>query len=554
MPDFARGASFAALFIAAAALADAAAAAPIDTDAKVDAVTVFPDAAIVTRVAEIDPPAGDSTLTFRGLPATLDPASFRVEATGMSGLSISGVQASIAPGDAKSTQDSIDAKLAALRVERDRVQTTIDALNAERGMILRFAQTGPDKLAPDGKPLEFAAWDNAWEAVRDGIAKVDGDLKPAQASAKALDDQIQALEAERQQDDGRAVTRIAAVSLNAAEAGHATFRLYYRVPGAGWQPAYDAALDASTDRGAIVLTRRALIAQRSGEDWRDVVLTVSTARVAQSTNVADLQSIRVDFFAPVETTAEAPRGAPADEARAKATPEPTPTPETTAAATETVAQARGSAYSAEFAAPGRVTILGDGSQRSIALDRATAKATLLLSAAPAYDPAAYLQAKFVNAGDAPILPGQVSLIRDGSFIGLGALGFVAPGDMIELGFGADDKVKVVRAPVNRKENEPTWFNQSKFETREYKTTVKNLHAFPVSVEVLDQLPISENTSILVELAPVTTPVADKQVGDKRGVLGWMVDLNPGESKDVRFAYRLKWPADRELAIDGAPLP
>ena len=126
--------------------------------------------------------------------------------------------------------------------------------------------------------------------------------------------------------------------------------------------------------------------------------------------------------------------------------------------------------------------------------------------------------------------------------------------MIELGFGADDKVKVVRAPVNRKENEPTWFNQSKFETREYKTTVKNLHAFPVSVEVLDQLPISENTSILVELAPVTTPVADKQVGDKRGVLGWMVDLNPGESKDVRFAYRLKWPADRELAIDGAPLP
>ncbi len=39
---------------------------------------------------------------------------------------------------------------------------------------------------------------------------------------------------------------------------------------------------------------------------------------------------------------------------------------------------------------------------------------------------------------------------------------------------------------------------------------------------------------------------------KRGVMRWTLDLESGEAKDVRFAYRLKWPADRAIVIDGAP--
>ena len=29
-------------------------------------------------------------------------------------------------------------------------------------------------------------------------------------------------------------------------------------------------------------------------------------------------------------------------------------------------------------------------------------------------------------------------------------------------------------------------------------------------------------------------------------MSWTLDLKPGEAKDVRFAYRMKWPADREI--------
>ena len=48
----------------------------------IERVTVFADAAVVTRRAPVDLSAGASSLVLRGLPGTLDPASIRVEGEG----------------------------------------------------------------------------------------------------------------------------------------------------------------------------------------------------------------------------------------------------------------------------------------------------------------------------------------------------------------------------------------------------------------------------------------------------------------------------------------
>ena len=533
-------------------IAAPALAAALTADSKIDSVTVFPDAAVVTRIADIDLPDGDSTLRFSGLPMGLDPSTLRVEATGETRVEIAGVESSVAADDSKAGDDTLGAKLAALTGERDSVSVEISALQGERTMIAHFAQTGPEKMGADGKPLAAADWEGAWRAIHDGLAKVDSALLPAQAQGAKLDAQIKVLNGERAQE-AQVAKRVASVALLARGAGHATFKLSYRIAGIGWRPAYDASLDTTTNRGDVMLTRRALITQRSGEDWRDVALTVSTARVAGATDAATLDTLHIDFWAPVLDQMQSRAAAPTAAAEAA---KPAPAPEALkkqVAAVETTAMARSSAYAADFLAPGRVTILSDGSLRSIALAKSDAKAILTMKAAPAIDPAVYLQAKFVNEGSAPILPGAVSILRDGAFIGSGALGFTAPGDMVAIGFGADDRIKVERLPVNRKENEPTWFNQSKIETREIKTTIKNLHTFPVSVQVVEQMPVSQNTAIVVDMAPVTTPPTDKQVGGKPGILGWSVDLAPGDSKDVHFGYRLKWPADREVGFDGEPM-
>jgi hypothetical protein len=45
-----------------------------------------------------------------------------------------------------------------------------------------------------------------------------------------------------------------------------------------------------------------------------------------------------------------------------------------------------------------------------------------------------------------------------------------------------------------------------------------------------------------------TSPTEKTVADQRGVSGWNFDLAPGQQKDIRFGWRLRWPADREISM------
>src|SRR4029453_13339948 len=56
-----------------------AGAADLDVTSAVDAVTVYPDGASVTRVIALDLPAGDNTLVAKDFPLTLDASSRGVE-------------------------------------------------------------------------------------------------------------------------------------------------------------------------------------------------------------------------------------------------------------------------------------------------------------------------------------------------------------------------------------------------------------------------------------------------------------------------------------------
>ncbi len=51
----------------------------LDATSAIDAVTVYPDGASVTRVIALDLPSGDTTLVAKDFPLALDPSSLRVE-------------------------------------------------------------------------------------------------------------------------------------------------------------------------------------------------------------------------------------------------------------------------------------------------------------------------------------------------------------------------------------------------------------------------------------------------------------------------------------------
>src|SRR5205085_3442880 len=105
------------------------------------------------------------------------------------------------------------------------------------------------------------------------------------------------------------------IELAAAAATKATLRVTYAVRNARWTPLYDARLDtgARDRKPALELVRRAEITQATGEDWSNVVLGVSTVRVARGGSAPDLNSLIVQYPQPPRSMAKA---AAADDVRA----------------------------------------------------------------------------------------------------------------------------------------------------------------------------------------------------------------------------------------------
>ena len=157
-----------AAFLAAAPLfALPAYAADLEPQSRIDAVTVFPDAAMITRIAPIVVPQGASTLSIKGLPAVLDPASVRVEATAEGNLEIASVETRLSPGDAEPVVDAaLEAKIAALREERDKIAGRLDALATKRKSILHFSEVDPGKAGKDDKSMDPTFWSRKKESER----------------------------------------------------------------------------------------------------------------------------------------------------------------------------------------------------------------------------------------------------------------------------------------------------------------------------------------------------------------------------------------------------
>lgn len=546
-----------------------AAAAETELTSRIDRVTVFPDGALVTRLGKADLMQGVSQIVLRGLPATIDPASIRVEGKGDGTFSVGAVDVRVTPGDAKPVLDTVmEEKLKTLRDEKEKLSGQIGAIEAKRATIERFAQVGPDKLGPDGKALPVGDWPAVFEAIGTALVKVQDELRGTRSRLADVEAEIAALERARPQAGRPGVPkRDVAISVEAPQPVAAEFTVTYRVTGANWTPTYEARLTTTGDKPEIALTRRAEIRQRTGEAWDDVALALSTTRSAGGTRAPDLTPMQVAFFEPsvtyesrgrVSAIAPAPMAARAKaeaEAAADAVAKQSQRSAAPKPAEIQVATIEAGAYQANFQVPGRASIPQDGSSKTVTLTQRKAEATLAARTVPELEQKAYLEAGFVHDEEAPLLAGRVALHRDGTYVGMGQFSLVAPGDKVELGFGADDRIKVSFAPVRRRENDPSWLGQTRTDLREFRTVVKSLHAKPVKITVLERIPFSESSGITVEtIAAQTTPPTEKQVGDRRGVAAWTFDLAPGAEKEIKLAYRIKWPGDRELSFEEQPLP
>ena len=332
----------------------------LESTSRVGEVTLFPDAAIVKRQLKLDIPAGEHEIQLPDLPASLDPASLRVDGSASERVVIGNVDFRVRANVPETDKTETQRKVKALRVERDRVTDKVDAAENRKAMVQRLAQSSSGE-SKDSK-LDLDLWTKALDLVGKNLQAVNDELRGLRLEIERIDGEIAALEppADRQRPVSRDIKRVATIAVEAAGATSLTLTISYRVSGAGWRPIYDARLDTRGIAPTLELTRRAMLRQNTGEDWNEAKLTLSTLSVTRGTAAPELIGEKIGFFERPMPRVAMPMSAPAPQAAANmmrdemeaASRQKVAAGAPARAIEEATAQVDASAYQTEFQVPG----------------------------------------------------------------------------------------------------------------------------------------------------------------------------------------------------------
>jgi uncharacterized protein (TIGR02231 family) len=231
-----------------------------------------------------------------------------------------------------------------------------------------------------------------------------------------------------------------------------------------------------------------------------------------------------------------------DEARLKAAaPAATPSPDQPINAGG--AALAGSEFSAEYRIAGTASVPADGSTHRFTIAERTLSSTLSVIATPRLAPVGYLIASAKAESEEPLLPGPVSVFRDGSYVGLAQIPVTPPGSELKLSFGADDKVKIGYRLVSDGESQEGLISTERRIERRYRIEVANHHERSLEITILDQIPVSQDERIEVELLKGSTKPTVTDVDARKGVLAWRSAYQPGEKRVIEFGYAVTAPED-----------
>ncbi|MFD0306182.1 DUF4139 domain-containing protein [Streptomyces sp. NPDC127119] len=274
-------------------------------DSALDSVVVYAQGALCRRVARGGVPA-DGRVRITGLPRALGPGSLAARVVGASGMRVVEARVEVdsvpndgpAPHELERQVERLHEECAAVRTRRDRQLGLVEEVRGLRPIPPARRRDDPPRRTPVDAWLELsdfvdarladlhARLDESEEALLhaehdlsvavDALARSSTDAPPAHGSTT-----VSALVTLARTPEGQAAERDPEVDLE----------LEYEVPGAVWIPAYR--LDHRRGDGSGRLVLRASVAQRTGEDWNAVRLSLATADLHRRTDLPRLRSIRI---------------------------------------------------------------------------------------------------------------------------------------------------------------------------------------------------------------------------------------------------------------------
>jgi hypothetical protein len=499
----------------------------------VTAVTCLEDRAHVERTTGLDLRAGVQRLRLGPISALAVDRTLHAELTGEHGATVLDARI-VRTWTPRSPEPSADDSALRLRIhaleeeqqalghQGDRLRTRLDLLGKLAADLLRDIAEGTGFGETDE-----TRWTRELDRIDAERASHGEQLRAADARLAVLSTELtearQALDLAEEQP-AELVGHVE-LTVQAEAAGPVRLRLTHLTSCALWRPAYRAVLDAD----ALTLETDAMVWQRTGEDWSDVRLTLSTARSALTTDPPRLTEDRLTL----RDRSAAERRTIDVELREEDIADLGPTPVLGLPGVDDGGQAR------VLHSPTAVSVPTDGRAHRVPLTAITTAASREYSSSPELSPLVTEVVRFDNTSGHALLAGPVDLVRGSGFTGRGTLQFTAPGAPVELAFGSHDDYRVIR---HAEESRDT----ATLTQRTLITRTVRLHVSRFSppgeqgervVALRERIPVSEVSAVEVRLRKEACAPEPDAI-DADGIARWDLRLPPGGQRTVTLVYEI----------------
>lgn len=552
----------------------------VKIDAPIKSVTVYLTGAEVLHNKQVSLDPGRNSIVFTGLSSKLIPKSIQFTATGdVSILSITnridylGNIEKIS-GRGKQLRDSLQ------MVDDQITQVNYDqeAYTTEKTLLTQNERIGGTEKGTDVAQLKLAA-----DFFRARIKEINGEIFKLDKRERELNELRTRLTQQVNEMNARMTPPAGEITVLVMVGGGAKLLseldLRYVVSDAGWEPSYD--LIAEDVTKPVDLKYRAKVYNSTNVDWKNVKIKLSTANPMMTAQAPQLDKWVLSLdnnynyykqkstaYNSYDQSGDVPlqsqnlesssgyyqqiqNGSLQNNANGLIFNSPrandgtfnwnlgTPPADRTPVHTETI---QVSELSAEFEIKSPYDIPTDGKPYIVDVTSYSLPATYEHLAVPKNDRDAFLLARITGWEDLDLVEGPANVYFGGTYVGQSYVYTRSVDDTLDLSLGRDKKVVVTRSKL-KEMNSTRPSGTTRKETFSYEMIVKNTRKGPITIEVHDQLPISQDAEVTVEQVEISKADYDPATGE----LKWRYTINAGETARIVLTYNVKYPKNKTVS-------
>jgi uncharacterized protein (TIGR02231 family) len=493
---------------------------------KISKVTVFQSQAQIEASTSVTLPAGRSVIVIEDIASTTDVNSIQVRGTGDFMILGTKFQRSLI----STRQTKYTEQLNTITERIEEVDMLLNVAKAETSMIEKNAED--IKSETDG--LFTKDFLEMIDFTRKQLIEVGKRELTLKKEKKELTEKQKNLEREIATMGGNQQLSEILVTVDAKKPISSKINLTYLVSSAGWNPTYDIRSEG-IDKN-VNLNYRANVYQRTGVNWENVKLSLSTTNPRMNQTKPELYPQFLSVYTPRPIMQRNAKMANADAAFAMA-----PDVEMTASGLSGVVNVVESTLSVSFEIDIPYSIPSTGNPELVDIQSTNLPADYNFIAVPKFASDAFLIAKVKDWEQLNLLPGEANIYFEGAYIGKTYLNGSNTKDELKVSLGAAPKIVVERKELTNFKTKRIIGGNIK-EEFVYAITIRNTSNSAVSLIVEEQIPISQDSRIEVDF---DTP-AGMEYERETGKLTYRVTIAPNQSVVNKINYEVKYPKELQI--------